>query len=157
MADLWQTAPDEVTPAISGMLSKAHREPLVHPKTMKVPTLRRACPRHFALWANGMQGVPCAPSPSAPRVDNTPAREHTDAMKVRTSITLPQELLRAVDRCARQQGKTRSNFVEAVLRTSTKRPVQDRKRNARDLEIINRNADSLNREASDVLEHQVVP
>jgi metal-responsive CopG/Arc/MetJ family transcriptional regulator len=76
-------------------------------------------------------------------------------MKVRTSITLSEELLRAVDECARQQKKTRSGFIEAALWAFVRRHAQNDKWNARDLEIINRNADSLNQEASDVLEYSL--
>jgi metal-responsive CopG/Arc/MetJ family transcriptional regulator len=37
-------------------------------------------------------------------------------MKVRVSIGLSEELLKAVDRYAEQQGSTRSDFIEAALR-----------------------------------------
>jgi len=75
-------------------------------------------------------------------------------MKVRTSITLPQELLRTVDKCARQQKKTRSGFIEAALWAFLKRSIRD-VQNARDLEILNQRADFLNREASDLLDYSL--
>jgi metal-responsive CopG/Arc/MetJ family transcriptional regulator len=73
-------------------------------------------------------------------------------MKVRASVTLSEELLKAVDKCARQQEKRRSNFIEAALWAFVKRQIRN-EQNAHDLDIINRNADFLNREASDVLEY----
>ena len=75
-------------------------------------------------------------------------------MKVKTSITLSQELLRAVDKRTRQCKRTRSDFIEAALRAFIRQLIRD-ERNARDLEIINRRADSLNQEAADVLAYQV--
>jgi metal-responsive CopG/Arc/MetJ family transcriptional regulator len=73
-------------------------------------------------------------------------------MNVRTSITLSEELLKALDRWAKQRKETRSVFIEAALWAFIERSTRDMQ-NARDLEIINRNADSLNREALDVLEY----
>jgi predicted transcriptional regulator len=72
-------------------------------------------------------------------------------MKVRASIIVSEELLKAVDNCAAQRRETRSTFIEAALWAFVKRHAQNDKRNARDLEIINRNADLLNQEAGDVL------
>jgi metal-responsive CopG/Arc/MetJ family transcriptional regulator len=73
-------------------------------------------------------------------------------MKVRISITLSEELLEAVDDCAKRQKKTRSGFIEAILRMSIAQLIRN-EQNAHDLEIINRNADSPNQEALDVLEY----
>jgi len=75
-------------------------------------------------------------------------------MKVRVSITLSEELLRAVDRRAGRLKETRSAFIETALGVFLKRQTGDDERNARDLEIINERAESLNREAADVLEYQ---
>ncbi len=77
-------------------------------------------------------------------------------MKVKTSITLSEELLKAVDKRTKQQQKTRSDFIETAVWAFIQQLTRD-EQNARDLEIINRNADSLNEEASDVLEYQVLP
>jgi metal-responsive CopG/Arc/MetJ family transcriptional regulator len=77
-------------------------------------------------------------------------------MKVRISITLSEGLLEAVDDCARQQKKTRSSFIKAILRMSIAQLIRN-EQNARDLEIISKHADFLNAEASDVLEYQVLP
>ncbi len=74
-------------------------------------------------------------------------------MKVKISITLPQELLKAVDERAKQQRTTRSNFIANAVQTFLARLARD-EQSARDLETINRHADRLNREARDVLEYQ---
>jgi len=77
-------------------------------------------------------------------------------MKVKTSITLSEELLQAVDARTRQQKRTRSDFIETAVWTFIQQQIRD-EQNARDLEIINRHAESLNRQAADVLEYQVLP
>jgi metal-responsive CopG/Arc/MetJ family transcriptional regulator len=71
----------------------------------------------------------------------------------KTSVTLPEELLRSLDRLA--GGRTnRSRLVEQAVRDLVERQARV-ERDARDAEIIDRNADRLNREANDVLEYQV--
>jgi metal-responsive CopG/Arc/MetJ family transcriptional regulator len=73
-------------------------------------------------------------------------------MKVKTSITLSEEVVAAVDQLA-GASRNRSGVIETALRrylAQVKRDEQDR----RDLEIINRRADRLNREAEDVLAFQ---
>jgi metal-responsive CopG/Arc/MetJ family transcriptional regulator len=77
-------------------------------------------------------------------------------MKVKTSITLSEDVLKAVDKRTKQQKKTRSDFIEAALRAFIRQLIRE-EQNARDLEIINRNADALNKEAAEVLEYQVLP
>ncbi len=77
-------------------------------------------------------------------------------MKIKTSITLSEDLLRAVDKRTRQQKKTRSDFIEAAVRAFIQQLIRE-EQNARDLDIINRHADALNKEAADVLEYQVLP
>jgi len=76
-------------------------------------------------------------------------------MKVKTSVTLAEDLLKSIDE---QSGphKSRSEFIEKAVRTYISQAIRDRK-NARDLDIINRRADRLNREANDVLTYQVIP
>ena len=74
-------------------------------------------------------------------------------MKVKTSITLSEELLEAVDRRARQHKKTRSDFIEVAVGAFIAQAMRN-EQNARDLEIINRRADFLTQEASEVLEYQ---
>lgn len=73
-------------------------------------------------------------------------------MKVKTSITLSEELLKVVDKRARQF-KNRSDFIERAVWAFVAQLARQ-EQEARDLEIINREADRLNREAADVLDYQ---
>jgi metal-responsive CopG/Arc/MetJ family transcriptional regulator len=73
-------------------------------------------------------------------------------MKVKTSITLSEDLLRAIDE--RAGHRNRSNFIETTLRACIAQLVRN-EQNARDVEIINRCAKDLNEEAEDVLAYQV--
>ncbi len=73
-------------------------------------------------------------------------------MKEKTSITLSSDLLAQVDRNAGAKA-SRSAFIENVLREYFKAKVREAI-NARDLKLINANADYLNREMEDVLEYQ---
>ena len=57
-----------------------------------------------------------------------------------------------IDKRVRQQRKTRSDFIETAVWAFIAQLIRD-EQNARDLEIINRRARSLNREARDVLEY----
>lgn len=70
-------------------------------------------------------------------------------MKVKTSITLPEDLLRAID----QTDPNRSSFIEKAARQYLAALSKSR-REAKDAEILNTRAESLNREALDVLEYQ---
>jgi metal-responsive CopG/Arc/MetJ family transcriptional regulator len=74
-------------------------------------------------------------------------------MKVKTSITLSEDLLKAIDKYTGQY-KNRSEFIEDAVRAFITQLIQ-RQQDARDLEIINKHADYLNREAADVLTYQV--
>lgn len=74
-------------------------------------------------------------------------------MKVKTSVTLSPETLRAIDEIAGEV-LNRSRIVEqAILEfiERHRRAVRD----ARDLEILNRSADVLNKELEDILAYQV--
>jgi metal-responsive CopG/Arc/MetJ family transcriptional regulator len=75
-------------------------------------------------------------------------------MKVKTSITLSEELIRAMDALSSQYG-TRSALIEQAVRDFLA-TVAQRQREAQDLEILNRRAEALNVEAADVLSYQVV-
>ncbi len=75
-------------------------------------------------------------------------------MKVRTSITLPKELLTKLDAFTGDKQK-RSTVVERALRDFLRKETVA-ERDKRELEIINANADKLNEEALDVLEYQQV-
>ena len=73
-------------------------------------------------------------------------------MRVKTSITLPKDLLGRLDRLDKNRSALLERAALAYL-ARLERQVRDRK----DIEIINRNADSLNREAMDTLEYQQLP
>jgi metal-responsive CopG/Arc/MetJ family transcriptional regulator len=73
-------------------------------------------------------------------------------MKVKTSVTLPRTLLEEIDRA----NANRSAFLEQAARVYLDQTAR-RSRDVRDAEILNRNAERLNREAADVLEYQDVP
>ena len=74
-------------------------------------------------------------------------------MKVKTSITLSEELIHAMDALASQYG-TRSALIEQAVRDFLA-TIAQRQREAQDLEILNRRAEALNVEAADVLSYQV--
>jgi metal-responsive CopG/Arc/MetJ family transcriptional regulator len=76
-------------------------------------------------------------------------------MKTKTSVTISDDVLKAVDQLA---GPTlnRSAFVETAVRRFVEQ-LRRQRRNAADLAIINRRAGYLNREAAEVLEYQVMP
>lgn len=76
-------------------------------------------------------------------------------MKVKTSITLSEDLIDAIDKRS-GQFKNRSDFIETAMRFYIRRIIIE-EQNARDLDIINRQADRLNQEAIDVLAYQVIP
>ncbi|MEE8138112.1 MAG: ribbon-helix-helix protein, CopG family [Thermoanaerobaculia bacterium] len=72
---------------------------------------------------------------------------------MKTSVTLSPEVLRALDEIAGRPGN-RSRVIErAIVEFLERRRRQARE--ARDLEILNRSADELNREVEDVLAYQV--
>ncbi len=75
--------------------------------------------------------------------------EYIGGMKVKTSVTLSEDLLVAVDQRS-EQYKNRSDFIEAALRAFISQLIRD-EQNSKDLAIINRRANRLNREAADVL------
>jgi metal-responsive CopG/Arc/MetJ family transcriptional regulator len=76
-------------------------------------------------------------------------------MKVKTSVTLSDDLLKAIDEYAGSH-ESRSEFIEKALRIYIDQVIRERQ-NVRDLDIINRKADRLNDEATDGLSCQVVP
>ena len=73
-------------------------------------------------------------------------------MRVKTSITLPEEVLKRIDRYDKNRSALLERAALAYL-ARLEREARDRK----DLEIINRNADRLNEEAADVLGYQRLP
>ena len=76
-------------------------------------------------------------------------------MKVKTSITLSEDLLEAIDKRS-AQFKNRSDFIESAIRAYIAQMIRD-EQNAKDLAILNRQAERLNQEAIDVLSYQVIP
>ena len=74
-------------------------------------------------------------------------------MKVKTSITLSSEILEAIDLHIGGY-RSRSEFIETAARKFIAQLVR-KEAERRDLEIIDRHADSLNAEAEDVLTYQV--
>lgn len=75
-------------------------------------------------------------------------------MKVKTSIALSGEVLEAIDQRS-SQFKNRSDFIEAAVRAYIAHMIRE-ETNAKDLAILNREADRLNKEAADVLGYQVI-
>ncbi len=79
-------------------------------------------------------------------------RKHNSGMKIKTSVTLSEDLLEAVE--ARiGPAASRSEFIERAVRGYLASLVR-REHNARDLEIMNRYADEMNADASDLLDYQ---
>ena len=74
-------------------------------------------------------------------------------MKIKTSITLSEDLVKEIDKLLGKSGN-RSALVEKALRAYLRTQAQQI-RNAKDLEILNQYADRLNEEARDVLFYQV--
>lgn len=70
-------------------------------------------------------------------------------MRAKTSITLPKELLSRIDRVDKNRSALLERAALAYL-AQLERQARDRK----DLEIIDRHAERLNREALDTLEYQ---
>lgn len=77
-------------------------------------------------------------------------------MKIKTSITLSEDLLVAVDALVEPGESSRSAVIETAIRAFLRE--RDREAQAeRDRAILNDVADRLNAEALDVLEYQVEP
>ena len=79
-------------------------------------------------------------------------REYPSSMKLKTSVTLSEDVLATIDR-ATKKGHSRSQTIERLLREG----LAARARlttEQRDLALINRHADTLNAEADDVLRYQ---
>lgn len=77
------------------------------------------------------------------------------ALERSATVTLSEETVRAIDEIA-GRGTSRSRVIEqAVIEHLDRR--RRAKRNARDVEIINRHAARLNREMEDILAYQIEP
>lgn len=73
------------------------------------------------------------------------------SMKVKTSITLTERLLKELDR---RSVENRSDFIEKAAWAYIE-GLAKAEASSRDLRIINEKADALNKEAADVLGYQV--
>ena len=76
-------------------------------------------------------------------------------MKVKTSITLSEELVEVLDEMT-DEDSNRSQMIERAVAEFIERQRRQL-RDARDLEILNRSADELNQEIDDVLTYQATP
>ncbi len=74
-------------------------------------------------------------------------------MKIKTSITLSEDLIREIDELSGRFGN-RSALIEKAIRDFLTAEAK-RRRDLQDIEILNRRADALNKEAEDVLSYQV--
>jgi metal-responsive CopG/Arc/MetJ family transcriptional regulator len=73
-------------------------------------------------------------------------------MRVKTSVTIDERVLRAIDRTT-GRNRSRSRVIEDAAREFLSRRARSA-REARDLEILNTAADELNREMDAVLRYQ---
>jgi metal-responsive CopG/Arc/MetJ family transcriptional regulator len=73
-------------------------------------------------------------------------------MRVKTSITIDEAVLRAIDKASGRE-RSRSRIIEDAAREFLARRARTA-REARDLDILNASADELNREMEDVLAFQ---
>lgn len=77
-------------------------------------------------------------------------------MKIKTSITLSQDLLREVDARVEAQQRSRSEFIEEALRAflahADRAALQ-----LREAALLRKHARALNAEMAEVLEFQVLP
>ena len=78
--------------------------------------------------------------------------EYNYLVRVKTSVTLPADLLESID----EVDPNRSAFIERASKAYLAR-IEKARREQRDLAIINANAERLNQEAEDVLGYQSLP
>jgi metal-responsive CopG/Arc/MetJ family transcriptional regulator len=78
--------------------------------------------------------------------------EYDCLVRVKTSITLPEELLSRLDRLDNNRSALLERAAVAYLAK-----LERQQRDQKDIEIINRHAERLNREALDTLEYQQLP
>jgi hypothetical protein len=76
-------------------------------------------------------------------------------MKVKTSITLSERALREVDRLAGKEGSRSAVIESAVLAYADQ--LRKSARRARDRQLLDQNADTLNAELNDLLDFQRLP
>jgi metal-responsive CopG/Arc/MetJ family transcriptional regulator len=73
-------------------------------------------------------------------------------MRVKTSVTIDERVLRAIDKTTSRH-RSRSRVIEEAARDFLARRARAA-REARDLDILNESSDALNREMDDVLAYQ---
>ena len=73
-------------------------------------------------------------------------------MRVKTSVTIDERVLKAIDNVATPT-RSRSRLIEDAAREFLARRARSA-RDTRDLAILNESADALNREMDDVLAYQ---
>jgi len=77
-------------------------------------------------------------------------------MKVKTSITLSEDLLREIDARVEARGRSRSEFIEEAVRAflahADRLTLQ-----AREATLLREHAAALNADMADVLEYQILP
>ena len=101
----------------------------------------------------GARGRRHARGQTRPRVAEHRPVEHISSMKLKTSVTLSEDVLATIDR-ATKKGQSRSQTIERLLREGLAARAR-RAADQRDLALINQHADELNAEADDVLRYQV--
>jgi metal-responsive CopG/Arc/MetJ family transcriptional regulator len=74
-------------------------------------------------------------------------------MKIKTSITISEDLINEIDNYLGLSGN-RSALIEQALKAFLTAKAHQ-KREAKDLEILNKRTKTLNEEAADVLSYQV--
>ena len=74
-------------------------------------------------------------------------------MKIKTSITLSEEITKEIDKLSKHYGN-RSALIERAVRDFITAEAK-RRRDSKDIKILNRQSDALNKEAVDVLSYQV--
>jgi metal-responsive CopG/Arc/MetJ family transcriptional regulator len=76
-------------------------------------------------------------------------------MKIKTSVTLSEDVLKRLDRAVGPGGNRSAVMEKALYAYLDGR--ERRRRDARDLELLDRLSHELNEEAADVLDYQVEP
>jgi metal-responsive CopG/Arc/MetJ family transcriptional regulator len=74
------------------------------------------------------------------------------SMRVKTSVTIDEQVLKAIDKTT-TRSRSRSRVIEDAVREFLARRARAT-REARDLAILNDSADALNAEMEDVLAYQ---
>src|SRR5580658_4443937 len=113
--------------------------------------MKSGCPtsRVFRKWP-AMQPTPLTRTVQRLYVEFI--RWYDSSMKEKTSITLSRDVLTGIDRVAGSK-QSRSAYIEAVLAEHLRARARAQ-RDARDVAIINRHAEQLNRDAMDGLDDQ---